>query len=87
MREKELGDLSLREILVGTYFIQTTTEVYPSTRRAVVSVLSHPKPKIDQQFDLYLVKKDGKWVIHLDKTVEINQVAAPPPGATDSARL
>jgi hypothetical protein len=74
MRMREFGDLSLNEIIVGTYFIQPVEGVAAAAHgAAAVAVFSRPKPDIEQRYDLVLVKRDGRWMIDLDKTVGLNQ--------------
>ncbi len=69
MSVPELGDLSLNQIIVGTYFIK---EVERRTDSAVVAVLSHPLEDVDQRYDLVLVRRSNRWLIDLDRTVELN---------------
>lgn len=72
MRLKELGDLSLNEIIVGTYHMQLLTPLEDARSEATVMILSRPTVSIDQRYDLVLLKRDADWVIDLDRTVELN---------------
>ncbi len=73
--EKELGDLSLNDILIGTFFIGLAADIPSGSRRAVVAVESHPTEEIIQRYDLLLVKREDRWFIHLDKTFNLNAVS------------
>jgi hypothetical protein len=69
---RELGNLSLKEIIVGTYYIEPPATLTDASRRAVVWILSHPTPAVIQRYDLILVKRENRWLIDLEKTVDAN---------------
>ena len=70
MRVAEFGDLSLNEIIVGTYEMLLAAQ---DGATAVVSIFSHPRSGEIQRYDLALEKRDGVWIINLDDTVALNR--------------
>ena len=74
LKRKEFGDLSLNDIILGTHFINLVELGPPvkeggkESQKAVVMVLSHPRPGIDQQYDLGMLKLGNIWYIDLDRT-------------------
>lgn len=72
MKTRELGHVSLQEILIGAYFIDLISESAPPSARAVVAVMTHPRPSVDMHYNLALISKKGLWFIHLDRTLALN---------------
>ncbi len=68
-RMRELGDFSLREVVSEVYWANQDGE---RGADAVVQVLSHPSPEVDQLYFLALRKKDGLWCLDLDATFRLN---------------
>ncbi len=86
INSKELGNVSLQEILLGASYFEVVEAVRQNGRRlfdpppreietaasVTVMVLSRPRRNSDMRYDLVLEKRKDLWIINLDKTVSRN---------------